>query len=157
MKVIDKRTIRGTLRNEQTMQLVENMLSNIGYRVVDFRVFPEEVKDLDNLPGKYTAAKLTTIGEDFVTGSGAPAPVNPDEFEFAKNSTVGMACFVQGNQANLIDSNMLITQDLYITNMEEDDKDNNQTNFVVVLEKLSINSDEQIMSLIQENSQDMSG
>lgn len=156
MKVIDTRTLRGVLRNEQTMQLVENMLPNVGYRVIDFRVFPHSVKDVDNIPAVYTAARLTTEGADFRLATGKPRPVNHDFFEFDKNSSVGMACFVGGNQSNLIDVNMLITQDLFITNMEEDAKDSAQTSFIVVLEKLSINADEQIMSLIQENSQDMS-
>tara|TARA_Y100001937_G_C6878086_1_gene223512 strand:+ start:44 stop:517 length:474 start_codon:yes stop_codon:yes gene_type:complete len=156
MKVINTRTIRGVLRNEQTLQLIENMLPNIGYRVIDFRVFPNAVKDLDVTIETYSACKLTTIGEDHRGPTHPNPPVDIDSFEFDKNSTVGMAAYVGGNQSNMIDVNMLITQDLYITNMEEDDKDSTQTSFIIVLEKLSINSDEQIMSLIQENSQDMS-
>tara|TARA_Y100001972_G_C7491458_1_gene249234 strand:+ start:108 stop:572 length:465 start_codon:yes stop_codon:yes gene_type:complete len=153
MKSIGKRTITGTLENEQQLQVLENMLPHIGYRVIDFRVAPVDHDDFDIIPGRYSIARLDTIGLPplFTTSDPFLRKVRMDA-----NTTVGFAYFSGGNMDSMFDPNMLITQDLFITNMEDEEKDDPLTNFVIVLEKFDISSDEQIMSLLQENSQDMS-
>ena len=147
MKLIKEHVLFGTLESSQVLNILQNTLPNHGWRIVDFRVFPHDHADVTTGPDTGKSCKLSTI----------PNP-SANFFSYELNTTVGIASYCGGVQSNIIDSDTLIVNDLFIVNMTGNPGiANSRTSYQVVLEQYDITSDEQVLAIIRENSQAIDG
>ena len=143
MKLVKEHILFGVLDQDQTINILQTTRSNVGYRIVDFQCMP-------NAPGDNTASPDT--GKSVLLTTVPPTALN--EFVYDQNTTLGIATFCAGSQANMIDSGTLIVNELYVTNMARSAGIvNGRTSYQVVLEQYDISSDEQVIAIIRENSQ----
>ena len=143
MKLVKEHILFGVLNEDETINVLQNTRTNVGYRILDFQIMPNAPADNSASPDTGKSALLTTI-----------PPTALNEFVYDKNTTLGIATFCAGSQANMIDSGTLIVNELYVTNMTRSAGIvNGRTSYQIVLEQYDINSDEQVIAIIRENSQ----
>jgi len=147
MKLTRRHVISGTLSIDETKLVLQNTLANIGWRIVDVRCYPHASGDVNIGIDAGKSIKLTTIPSDGTTDF-------IRFFDYQKNTTVGIASYDAGNQPNMFDDAVLITKELYVTNMDRQGiTANGETSYQIVLEQYDISSDEEVLSIIRETAQ----
>lgn len=147
MKLTRRHVISGTLNIDETKLVLQNTLANIGWRIVDLRCYPHASADVNLGVDTGKSIKLTTLPSD-----GTADFVR--FFDYQKNTTVGIASYDNGNQPNMFDDAVLITKELYVTNMDRQGVTaNGETSYQIILEQYDITSDEEVLSIIRETSQ----
>lgn len=147
MKLMRRHVISGVLDEDETKLILQNTLPNIGWRIVDVRCYPNTSGDVNRGVDAAKSIKVTTIdgsaSADFIV-----------LFEYDKNTTVGIASYDTGNQPNMFDDAVLITKELYVTNMNRQGASlNGGTGYQLVLEQYDITSDEEVLAVIRETAQ----
>tara|TARA_Y100001963_G_scaffold144429_1_gene216548 strand:- start:471 stop:914 length:444 start_codon:yes stop_codon:yes gene_type:complete len=147
MKLIKEHVLFGVLNSAEELNILQNTLPNHGWRIVDFRIFPNSPSDVTTGPDTGKSAKLSTI-------PGA----RTNFYDYMLNTTVGVASYCGGVQSNIIDTSTLIVNDLFILNMNDNPGvSNSGVSYQVVLEQYDISDDEQVLAIIRENSQAIDG
>lgn len=135
-----RRTLRGILETSELRRLIiDDGRLNHGYRVTSFKVFPD-------VPAGGTQQTAVILGLDYDMTS---------NFDASDSRQIGWAMASYGGaleQAPLqvLDSDHVILMDLYISNLNPNDK----VNYLIELETVELNDDEAILTLIKERSQD---
>ena len=147
MNLMRRHVISGVLAEDETKLILQNTLPNIGWRLVDLRCFPHASGDVNLGVDAGKSIKLTTLPSDGSTEFFR-------FFNYDQNTTIGIASYDTGNQANMFDDAVLVTKELYVTNMNRQGLTvNGQTSYQLVLEQYDISSDEEVLSIIQETAQ----
>lgn len=147
MNLMRRHVISGVLDEDETKLVLQNTLPNLGWRLVDLRCYPQGSADTGRGIDGACSIKVTTLPSD--------DPVQfVRVFEYDKNTTVGIASYDHGNQPNMFDDAVLITKELYVTNMNRQiARVGGLTCYQLVLEQYDITSDEEVLSIIRETAQ----
>lgn len=134
------RTLRGKLTDLNVKRIiVDDGRPNHGYRVLDFRVWPVG-------GGTDVCYGILGLSYDMATDGDAS-----DNRQIAWSSSGYSASPTFAGQYSVIDPDHVVITDLYIaaTTANVD-----PTNYMIVVEPITLNDDEAILALIKERSQD---
>lgn len=143
MKSKGRRYLKGVLAEDEGLIVLDNTLPGIGWKIVDFRIMPNNPDEFSNQPDKYFSARLSTIG-----GLGKASFFGND------NQVLGAAWWVAGSANAMFQDDQLITTELRITNMNKAGAVSDaEIAFQIVLEAFSISDYEQVVATIKETAQ----
>lgn len=126
-------TLRGTIPGNETKMVLDDDLPGQGWIIEEFHVFPNDM----DLRGDVSGVLMT---QD--SGSSQFAG-------FGNNYRIAWATVQNSNHHVVIDPNHIITNELYVRNM-----DANSLGYMIVMCKRQLTADESIIAMIKERSQD---
>lgn len=135
-----RRTMRGILTGGELRRLVvDDGNFNHGYKVTEFHVFAT------SFTGNRDCQAVLGLDYDMV-----------QSFNASDNRQIGWGSQANGSGTDgtigtfsLIDPDHVVIRDLYVANFGSDD-----ANYLVILEPITLNNDQAILTLIKERSQD---
>lgn len=135
------RTLRGRLTDNSVKRIiVDDGRTNHGYKVVDFRVWPD---------GGGADVVFASLGTQFDMLAGARAD---DNRQIAWSGTSwGITSGLGAGMWGIVDPDHVVITDLYI---QATTANVDPTNYLIIVEPITLNDDQAILALIKERSQD---
>lgn len=135
------RTLRGRLTDTNVRRIiVDDGRTNHGYRVLDFRVWPD---------GGSADAVFASLGISFDMLPGARADDNR-QIGWA-GSSWGVTAGLGAGMWGVVDPDHVVITDLYV---QATTAGTDPTNYIIIVEPITLNDDQAILALIKERSQD---
>jgi len=137
------RTLMGLVKGQQTLQVIENDLPNVAWKITRFRIIP---KASNNLGALSLGARLCTDMRGLTQQNAAGgANMNWESQQVVAISLIA----TPGPQLNVLDPENFVVQDLFVDNCTS-----LGVYYHIEMEMYSITSDEQIIYQLKQIGQD---
>tara|TARA_R110002110_G_C13407129_1_gene713298 strand:- start:408 stop:839 length:432 start_codon:yes stop_codon:yes gene_type:complete len=137
------RTLMGLVKGQETLQVIENDLPNVAWKITRFRIIPKASNQLGALS---LGARLCTD----MRGLTAQAAVGSSNMDWESQQVLAISLIATpGPQVNVLDPENFVVQDLFVDNCTS-----LGVYYHIEMEMYSITSDEQIIYQLKQIGQD---
>jgi len=137
------RTLMGLVKGQETLQVIENDLPNVAWKITRFRIIPKASNQLEALS---LGARLCTD----MRGLTAQAAVGSSNMDWESQQVLAISLIATpGPQVNVLDPENFVVQDLFVDNCTS-----LGVYYHIEMEMYSITSDEQIIYQLKQIGQD---